>query len=253
MGLADAMFEMGIRYDSDEGLAFGRRIAELFTREAYAASEALARQRGEFPNYTASLWQTKHSRPMRNAAVTTIAPTGTLSILAGCSGGIEPAFALAFVRHVLDGAELREVNSPFRRYAQARGFWSDELAGRLARGEGLESVCGDSRAKEIFVTAHEVAPQWHVRMQAEFQKYIDGAISKTINLPSAATPQDVDAVYRMAFELRCKGVTVYRDGCRAGQPMTTRAGEGVCPRCHAPMSDEGGCARCTRCGATLCS
>ena len=253
MGLSDAMFELGIRYDSEAGVAFGRRIASKLSEEALAASERLAEQRGPFRNYPGSTWSAR-GRTMRNAAVTTIAPTGTLSILAGTSGGIEPVFALAFYRRVLDGRELLEVNGPFQRFAERRGLWSQELARRLAGGERLGEVADvDDAARRRFVTAHEIAPEWHVRMQAAFQEFIDGAISKTINLPSRAAPADVDRVYRLAYELGCKGVTVYRDGCRPGQPMALGCAAGACPQCRAPLSNESDCSRCPRCGATLCS
>ena len=253
MGLADAMFELGIPYDSEEGLAFGRHVASLLTREAFAAGERLARQRGPFANWPDSTWA-RRGRTMRNAAVTAIAPTGTLSILAGTSGGIEPAFALGFYRHVLDGQELLEINGPFRRYAQRRGFWSDELGPRLAAGEPLARISGvDEAARRLFVTAHDVAPDFHVRMQAAFQEFIDGAISKTINLPADATAEAVDRTYRLAHRLGCKGVTVYRDGCRTGQPMTAGPAAAECPRCRAPLAVGDGCCRCPKCGATLCS
>jgi ribonucleoside-diphosphate reductase alpha chain len=254
MGLADALFEMGISYDSDEAMDVARQLAELLQQEATAAGEALAAQRGSFPNYAGSIWQ-QRSRPMRNASLTTIAPTGTISIIAGCSGGIEPAFALAFYRRVLDGQEMIEVNGPFRRYAQRRGFWSEELGRALASGRRLADLPGiDPAARELFVTAHEVPPQRHVRMQAVFQEFIDGAISKTINLPHEAQPSVVNEVYNLAYDLGCKGVTVYRDRCRQGQPMAVDEPSGsLCPRCHKPLGQESGCVRCPTCGATLCS
>ena len=257
MGFADALFDLRLRYDSDEGLAFGRHIAQALTQEAFAASEDLARQRGNFPNFAGSRWDLQHRRPMRNAAVTCIAPTGTLSILAGCSGGIEPAYAMAFYRHILEGQEMLEVSAPFKRYAQEHGFWANDLALHLAGGAHLRDVGGiDAAAKDIFVTAHDVAPEMHVRMQAAFQEHIDGAISKTINLPQSAPVSDVDRIYHLAYDLGCKGVTVYRDNCRVGQPML-RTGEqataGLCPRCRTDLSNESGCVRCPRCGNTLCS
>ncbi|MCJ7543960.1 MAG: adenosylcobalamin-dependent ribonucleoside-diphosphate reductase [Phycisphaerae bacterium] len=252
MGLADAMFLLGIKYDSDAGIAFGRRVAEVLTQEAFDASTALAEERGCFPNWPESTWAAR-GRKMRNAAVTTIAPTGTLSILAGCSGGIEPVFALAFHRRVLD-QEMLETSAPFKRWAQQRGFWSDQLATRLAGGEQLSDIAGiDEQTRALFVTAHQVAPVWHVRMQAAFQDFIDGAIAKTINLPAAASTADVEKVYQLAYDLRCKGVTVYRDLCRAGQPMATGPEAQTCPRCHAPMDDIAGCSRCPRCGSPLCA
>jgi ribonucleoside-diphosphate reductase alpha chain len=253
MGFADALFRLGIKYDSEEGLAFGRRVAKLLGEQATAASEKLAARRGTFPNWSGSLWQ-ERGRPMRNAAVTCIAPTGTLSILAGCTGGIEPAYALAFYRHVLEGQQMLEINAPFREHAQRKGFWSEELARRLAAGERLGDMPGiDAETREVFVTAHEVAPQWHVRMQAVFQEHIDGAISKTINLPAGASRSDVEEVYGLAFDLGCKGVTVYRDGCRSDQPMATeRAGERTCLHCGWPLDVEVACARCPKCGAAIC-
>jgi len=253
MGLADAMFELGIRYDSDEGLAFGRRVAAVLADEAHAASEQLAAERGTFANYAGSLWA-ERGRAMRNAAVTTVAPTGTLSILAGTTGGIEPAFALAFYRHVLDGRELIEVNGPFERFARREGLWSDGLARALAGGKSpAEIVDLDDADRAVFVTAHEIAPEWHVRMQAVFQEHVDGAISKTINLPAGARVANVDRTYRLAYALGCKGVTVYRDGCRSGQPMTRAASRTACPRCGVGLAREPGCSRCPHCGATLCS
>lgn len=191
---------------------------------------------------------------MRNAAVTTIAPTGTLSILSGCSGGIEPVFALAFYRHVLNGRELFELNGPFRRMLEQRGMDVEVIGRRLAEGEPLSRIPGlDDRVGDVFVTAHQIASEWHVRMQAVFQEYIDGAISKTINLPNSATPPDINEIYRLAYDLKCKGVTVYRDGCRAGQPMAILTPSAQCPHCHGPLADDGVCCRCLRCGCTLCS
>jgi len=257
MGLADAMFELRIKYDSEEALEFARRVARILTEEGFAGSEELSEKRGTFPNWTGSIWDTRHHRPMRNAAVTTIAPTGTLSIIAACSGGIEPSYALAFFRRILDGKELLEVNAPFKRYAEDRGFWSDELIGELAGGARLSEIPQvPPEAASVFVTAHEVSPQWHVRMQGVFQEYIDGAISKTINLPNDATVQDVAEVYELAYELKCKGVTVYRDGCRTGQPMATGLGESEsqtrCPQCRKLLVQEPGCGRCPHCGTRLC-
>ena len=267
MGLADALFALGVRYDSDEGLTVGRRLAKLLRDEAFAASEALAHERGGFPNWAGSVWDVRHGRGMRNAAVTTIAPTGTLSILAGCTGGIEPAYALAFMRQVLEGRRLNEVNRSFRAWAQREGIWSEQFAERLASGESLREMGIARDAAELFVTAHEIAPAWHVRMQAAFQEFIDGAISKTINLPHEATPQDVADVCRLAHKSGCKGVTVYRDGCRAGQPMTDEQPSGslrrspdiappqraACPRCRRPLTGDVGCSRCPTCGINLCS
>ncbi|MFQ5412691.1 MAG: hypothetical protein ACE5EC_10355, partial [Phycisphaerae bacterium] len=249
MGFADALYRLGVRYDSEEGVAWGGRFMQFVNDEGHASSEKLAVERGNFPNWANSHWDTRYHRPMRNSCVTTVAPTGTISIIADCSGGIEPLFSLAFHRNVLKGRDeggssMIEINQTFEQVARARGFYSEGLMDQIAR-EGtlahIESVPDD--VKHVFVCAHDIQPEWHIKMQAAFQKHCDSSISKTINFPHDADPVDVDAIYRMAYELRCKGVTVYRDGCRSSQPMalsesenkhramTNRAGEGE------PVSD----------------
>ena len=165
---------------------------------------------------------------MRNSAVTTVAPTGTISIIAGCSGGIEPMFSLAFHRNVLKGQDqsgrpMVEINPIFEEVAKARGLHSEGLMDRIARDgtlAGIDGLPGDVR--HVFVCAHDVSPEWHVRMQATFQRHCDASISKTINFPHRATVKDVETIYQQAYELRCKGVTVYRDGCRSSQPMALK-------------------------------
>jgi len=256
MGLADAFFKLGLSYDSDEAVEFGRRVAKLLRSEAESASESLAGRRGVFPNWRSSIWDTRDGRAIRNAAITAIAPTGTLSIIADCSGGIEPVYALAFYRRILEGRCLLTINPVFRRYAEAHGFWREGLGKELADGRPVAEIEGIGEStRRIFVTAQEIAPTWHVRMQAAFQEHIDGAISKTINLPNSATVEDVDAVYRLAYELKCKGVTVYRDRCRSCQPMQM-GGAAVdvvaCCRCGWPLASAGSCDRCPGCGAQLC-
>ncbi|RKY73615.1 adenosylcobalamin-dependent ribonucleoside-diphosphate reductase [candidate division KSB1 bacterium] len=257
MGFADALMKMGISYDSDEAIKFGDRIASILSNQAHAASEALAKQRGCFPNYPGSVWDTVHHRPMRNAAVTTVAPTGTISIIAGCSGGIEPVFALAYWRTVLDGKKLLQVNQVFRETLQQRGLDSPNLLERLAAGEKLSDIKEiPSDIREVFVSAHEISPSRQVQMQATFQKHIDGAISKTINLPADATVEQVDEIFRLAYKTGCKGITVYRHGCREGQPMSwADRHEAVvfCPRCHAALDAIAACSRCPQCGYTICS
>ncbi len=254
MGLADAMFELRIKYDSEEGIKFGRHIARMLTEEAFDASEELAKARGTFPNFKGSVWDMQHNRPMRNAAVTTIAPTGTISILAGCSGGIEPVYGLAFYRHILGGQEMLEINSAFKHFAQEKGVWSDTLGPKLAQGVSLNDLIedDDGTISSLFVTSGTISPMWHIKMQAAFQEYIDGAISKTVNMPANATLQDVEKVFNLAYDLKCKGVTVYRSGCRVGEPMTHEQGVRVCPQCKIPIPDKIGCARCFRCGQVLC-
>jgi ribonucleoside-diphosphate reductase alpha chain len=225
MGFADALFKLGVPYNSDAGVNWGERFMQFLNDEAHAYSEQLARTRGSFPNWKGSLWDTRHHRPMRNACCTTVAPTGTISIIADCSCGIEPLFSLVFFRNVLKGQAqgrkpMIEINKVFQQAIAERGIESTELLEKIATDGTLAHVPGmpeDLRA--IFVCAHDVTPEWHVRMQAAFQKHCDASISKTINFPEAASVEDVETIYRMSYDLRCKGVTVYRDGCRKSQPM----------------------------------
>lgn len=226
MGFADALFMQGIAYNSEEGLAFGEQVMKFINDEAHNASEELAKDRGVFPNWKGSIWDTQYNRPMRNSATTTVAPTGTISIIANCSGGIEPLFSLAFIRQVLEGQKMVEINPYFEQVAKDRGIHSQQLFESLAE-EGtlahLEGVPEDLR--RIYVCSHDIAPEWHVRMQAAFQRHCDSSISKTINLPNNAERSDVEQVYRLAWDLNCKGITVYRDGCRDLQPMALKKKE----------------------------
>jgi ribonucleoside-diphosphate reductase alpha chain len=219
MGFADALFRLKIPYDSEQATALGEELMHLFNEESHAASEALAAQRGVFPHWPGSTWE-RDGRRMRNAATTTVAPTGTISIIANCSGGIEPLFSIAFWRHVLDGKRLPEVNQEFVAVAKERGFWRPGLVEEIAEKGTLREVAGiPEDVKRVFVTAHDIAPQWHIRMQAAFQRHCDSSISKTINFPRQAVKDDVRAMYLLAFHEGAKGVTVYRDGSRDHQPM----------------------------------
>jgi ribonucleoside-diphosphate reductase alpha chain len=223
MGFADAMFKMGIAYDSEAGIAYGSQVMKFINDEAHNASEVLAADRGLFPNWKGSIWDTKYNRPMRNSATTTVAPTGTISIIANCSGGIEPLYSLAFIRQVLDGQKLIETNPFFEGIAKQRGFYSKELFERIAEQGSVAHLDGvPEDLKRVFVCAHDIAPEWHVRMQAAFQDHCDSSISKTINLPNDADRNLVEKIYTMAWDLNCKGITVYRDGCRSMQPMTLK-------------------------------
>jgi len=220
MGFADALYKQGIPYDSAQGISVGERIMQRISEESHTASEKLAAERGKFPNWEGSVWDKVQKRPMRNAATTTVAPTGTVSIIANCSGGIEPMFSLAFFRNVLDGQKLVEINPIFEELAKEHGFHSKELLEKIAENgtiSDIEEIPEDIR--KVFVCAHDIAPEWHVKMQAAFQKNCDSSISKTINLPHDATAEDVEKIYMQAWDLKCKGVTVYRDGCRENQPM----------------------------------
>ncbi|MGB2987106.1 MAG: adenosylcobalamin-dependent ribonucleoside-diphosphate reductase, partial [Phycisphaerae bacterium] len=233
MGFADALYKLGVPYDSEEGIDWGERFMRFVNEESHNYSERLAAQRGSFPNWEGSIWDTKHHRAMRNATCTTVAPTGTISIIVGCSGGIEPMYSLAFVRNVLrdrkeDAAPMVEVNPIFEAVARKRGFYSEGLMERLAT-EGTLALVSEVPAdvRRVFVCAHDISPDWHMRMQAAFQKHCDASISKTINFPEDATVEDVEKIYQFAYELGCKGVTVYRNGCRKHQPMALKNSDKV--------------------------
>jgi ribonucleoside-diphosphate reductase alpha chain len=226
MGFADMLMEMGIPYSSDQAVRLGETVMKFITDEGRKASEELAKERGPFPNFKGSIYDKPGLAPVRNATVTTIAPTGTLSIIAGCSSGIEPLFGLTFIRRVMDGAELLEVNPVFERVARGRGFYSDDLMKDIAEHGGCTGVPTiPEDVQRVFVTAHDITPEWHIRMQAAFQKYTDNAVSKTVNFPHSATLDDVKKVYAMAYKLGCKGVTIYRDGSRDEQVLSTGATE----------------------------
>jgi ribonucleoside-diphosphate reductase alpha chain len=222
MGFADMMIKLGIPYNTDEAVSAGREIMKFIDTEAKAASESLAKERGVFPNWGGSRYDKDGSREMRNATVTTIAPTGTLSIIAGCSSGIEPLFAVSYVRTVMDNDELIEVNPYFAAVAKERGFYSDELLKRIAHhGTVADMAEVPEDVRRLFVTAHDIEPVWHVKMQAAFQEYTDNAVSKTVNFSHDAKVKDVEEVYRLAYSLGCKGVTIYRDGSKDEQVLST--------------------------------
>jgi ribonucleoside-diphosphate reductase alpha chain len=217
MGFADLLFQLEIPYNSTEGVKMGEEIMQFTQRVAHKASEDLAKWRGPFPNFNDSIFKT----PIRNSTITTIAPTGTLSMIADCSGGIEPVFSLVYVKKVMDGQELLYVNRYFEKALERAGLSAENLVDKIANCKSLEEIPEIPKPlRRIFVTAMEIAPEWHVRMQAAFQKYTDNAVSKTINFPHSATVSDVKYSYMMAYDLGCKGLTVYRDGSRTEQVMT---------------------------------
>ncbi|MHB8780567.1 MAG: adenosylcobalamin-dependent ribonucleoside-diphosphate reductase [Candidatus Geothermincolia bacterium] len=220
MGFADCLLQLGIPYDSEEALELAERIGAFLEEESHAASIGLAERRGVFPNYPGSMWEGR-GMPLRNATTTTIAPTGTISIIAGCSSGIEPLFAISFVRNVIEGTRLLEVNPIFEAVARARGFYSEELMVSIARSGTIQHLTRiPEDVRRVFVTAFDITPEWHVRMQAAFQKHSDNAVSKTINFPHTASIEEVDAAYRLAYRLGCKGITVYRYGTKPDQVLS---------------------------------
>src|SRR5216117_1044521 len=235
MGWADLLVRLGVPYDSDEGVALGRRVMQFVDEEAKVASERLAERRGVFPEWEQSIWgpdatcargpdggRIRPMRRLRNCNVTTVAPTGTISIIAGCSSGIEPLFAVAFMRNQA-GVLMPDVNDDFVAVARREGWYTDGLVNRIAEAGHIHFGEVPASWQRVFVTAHDVTPEWHIRMQAAFQEFTDSAFSKTCNFPREATEEDVERIYRFAYELGCKGVTVYRDASREMQVLSTGA------------------------------
>lgn len=217
MGWADALVKLGIPYASDDAVKLAEKVMQLIQDEARQASRELAQERGVFPNWEKSVYAAQRI-PMRNATVTSVAPTGSIAIIAECSPSIEPLFALAFYRKVLDGRTLTELNPLFVQHAQTHGYFSEQLVAELRQKGSLADMdTVPAAAKRLFATALEIHPIWHLRMQAAFQRYCCNAVSKTINLPETATPDDVLDIYRTAWELQAKGVTVYRYGSKPEQ------------------------------------
>jgi len=220
MGFADLLFDLDIPYNSNEAIDLAVQIMKFIAEESRTQSRELASRRGAFPAFPKSVYAERGEPPIRNATRTTIAPTGTISIIAGCSSGVEPLFALSFTRHVMDDNQLPEVVPSFLERLRRENLYTEALARTVAEKgslEGMEEI--PDRLKRIFVTAHEVSPEWHIRMQAAFQSCTDNAVSKTVNFANSATVEDVSKVYRIAHDLGCKGVTIYRDGSREKQVL----------------------------------
>ncbi|MBN1161314.1 MAG: vitamin B12-dependent ribonucleotide reductase [Dehalococcoidales bacterium] len=222
MGFADMLVMLGVPYSSEEALDIAEKLMKFIAEESLKASIELAKERGAFPAFKDSIYDVPEGPPVRNATRTTIAPTGTLSMIAGCSSGIEPIFALSYTKTVLDGTNFVEVNPYFEEAARKGGFYSDALMKKLAEGAHLGDIEGvPDEVKRVFVTAHEITPEWHVKMQAAFQRSTDNAVSKTINFPQSATREDVAQAYTLAYEEGLKGITIYRDRSRDTQVLTT--------------------------------
>ncbi len=224
MGFADLLVQMAVPYDSEEALEIAEQVMGFIQRQTHNASMELALARGSFPSWDGSIYNDSkrgETRPMRNSAPTTIAPTGTISIIAGASSGIEPLFALGYVRNVMDNTRLVEGNPYFEAVARREGFYSEQLIEDIARTGALEGLDVPQWVKDVFRISHDISPEWHVRMQGAAQAYTDNAVSKTINFSHTATVEDVAHAYMLAYELGCKGITVYRDGSKDGQVLST--------------------------------
>ena len=277
MGWADLLIRLGIPYNSDAAIDLAHEVMSFISRHASAASVSLAAQRGPFPRwYQETIYQNRDQPPRRNATVTTVAPTGTISLIANCSSGIEPIYAVAYRRISFASESLLFAHEQFEEYARRYGFYSDSLISNVAQHASLQTVPGiPPEAVRLFVTTHDISPEWHVRMQAAFQDHIDAAVSKTVNFPNHATTTDVKRAYELAYELGCKGITVYRDGSREQQVLSSQAAPvtaamplqvssqiessenqllvmNICPDCQSPLQRNGGCLYCT-CGYSVCT
>ncbi len=257
MGFADMLIRLGIPYNSKKALATAEKIMKFVQEESKKASESLARERGAFANFKGSIYDQQDLPKLRNATTTTLAPTGTISIIASCSSGIEPLFAISYIRRVMDNTEMTEVHPVFKRVAKDRGFYSEELMKKIAEHgtlHGLDEIPED--VQRVFVTAHDINSEWHIRMQSIFQKHTDNAVSKTINFPSTASIDDVRNAYLFAYKEGCKGITIYRDKSRELQVLNIESGKkdekpvhnGIVPR-QRPMETIGKTTRVgTGCG-----
>jgi ribonucleoside-diphosphate reductase alpha chain len=278
MGWADMLIQLGIAYDSEAALKLAEEVMGFIAHEALAASSEMAKQRGPFPGWLQeSIYQGPGIVPRRNATVTTVAPTGTISLVANCSSGIEPIYAVAYYRLSFESERMLFVHPLFEEYARANGFFGESLTDKVAAAGSLRDLSEVSdAAKKLFVTTHDIAPEWHVRMQAAFQNHIDAAVSKTINFPAEATVDEIKQAYLLAWELGCKGITVYRDGSREKQvlsvhptqmtepeslataaevemkrPENVSLAKNICPDCGEALRHNGGCLYCT-CGYSVC-
>lgn len=295
MGWADMLIKLGINYNSNEALMLAENIMSFITNTARQTSQELATEKGSFPEFENSIWKKLGYKGLRNSAITTIAPTGTISIISnGVSQGIEPIFSIAYLRNVREslGFDLIEVNNEFERYALENNFYSRELIEKLAGRTSIQEIKEiPENIRKIFVTAHDIGPEWHVKMQAAFQKYVDNAVSKTINFSQFATPQDIEDAYNLAYKLGCKGITVYRDHSKSNQVLNVITNqktlketkskhiknknnnekltienmtnntenyvfsalvEKQCSECNTIMIASEGCFTCPKCGFSLC-
>jgi ribonucleoside-diphosphate reductase alpha chain len=221
MGFADCLFLLGIPYDSTQAVEFGKTLMRFINKNARDASAALANLRGPFPNWNQSIWRTEKNKKVRNASITCVAPTGTISIIADCSPGIEPAYSLVFLRRILDGSKMLHINPIFKQIAEKGGFYSKKLENEIAETGSIQKITQiPPQIRKVFRCAYDIKPQWHIQMQAAFQQHCDAAVSKTINFSEQATVAAVDKAYKLAYRLGCKGITIYRRHSRRREPMS---------------------------------
>ena len=278
MGWADLLIDLGIPYDSKKAVTLAEDVMGFISQEARNTSTELAKKRGPFPQwFQENIYKNTREPARRNATITTVAPTGTISLIANCSSGIEPVYSIAYQRISFESKRMMFVHPSFARYARMHNFYTEQLIEHVAEAGSLHSIDDiPTELKRIFVTAHEIAPEWHVRMQAAFQKHIDAAVSKTINFPTDASVDSVENAYLLAYELGCKGITIYRDRSRENQVLSTSGGDlseslplaqamkpemelrehqllakNICPDCSSTLQHSGGCLYCT-CGFTVC-
>jgi ribonucleoside-diphosphate reductase alpha chain len=251
MGFADLLVDLDMPYASPAAVSLAQDLMSFIDRQAKAASARLALTRGAFPTFGQSRFRAGEP-VLRNACVTSIAPTGTISLLAGCSSGIEPFFALSYRREVIGSTRTMDVHPALARRLAEELPDSEPLL-RQVRATGRLPESAPSGLRHVFATAHEISPEWHIRMQAAFQQHTDTAVSKTINLANSAQPADIASAYRLAFETGCKGVTVFRDGCKGRQVLQTGTLAPVCPECGEPLVMQGGCQSCASCGYSVCT
>ncbi|MCH7558320.1 MAG: adenosylcobalamin-dependent ribonucleoside-diphosphate reductase [Planctomycetes bacterium] len=221
MGFADCLFLHGIPYDSQRGIEFGSELMNFINTNARKASSELADLRGPFPNWSHSIWRTQRKQKVRNASITCVAPTGTISIIADCSGSIEPIYSLVFVRRILDGSKMLQINPIFKQVAEKHGFYSKKLEKQIAKTGSIQKMVQiPPKVRRSFKSTYDISSQWHIRMQAAFQQHCDAAVSKTINFSEKATVAAVDKAYKLAYQFGCKGVTIYRRHSRDSEPMS---------------------------------
>jgi ribonucleoside-diphosphate reductase alpha chain len=257
MGFADFLIRLGVPYDTEEAVGLGDKLADFLATSAREESSRLGQSRGVFPNHSVSIFEARGTN-VRNATVSTIAPTGTISLIAGCSSGIEPLFALCYERQMLGGKRNFLVQSEFERMAGQ--YLTDSVREKISSSGTAKNIDGvPSSIRRLFVTAHDIDPVWHVRMQAAFQRHVDSGVSKTVNLRREASKEDIAKIYLLAHELGCKGITVFRDGSKSEQVLKPGISKPVpsdaelCPECGGPMEHGSACVTCVFCGYTFCS